>query len=90
MRARKADYWLNISTVNIPDEILSIDYRLGELDSFKKGNLFNNNKRVAINGGNDYWESGSMNPQVILKDIAAILHPELFPGYDLYYYKKIK
>jgi iron complex transport system substrate-binding protein len=89
VRAREADFWLNISTAGKKDEILNVDYRLGDLPVFKNGNLYNNNKRVALNGGNDYWESGSLYPQVILKDIAAILHPEIFQGYDLFYYKKI-
>lgn len=89
LRAKEADYWLNISTAARKDEILNVDYRLGELPAFQKGNLYNNNKRVAVDGGNDYWESGALRPQVILKDIAAILHPEVFPGYELYYYKKI-
>jgi iron complex transport system substrate-binding protein len=90
MKAMNADYWLNISSISHTSEILTIDYRLGDLPSFRKGNLFNNNNRIAKNGGNDYWESGAVNPQVILKDIAAILHPDLFPGYNYYYYKKIK
>jgi iron complex transport system substrate-binding protein len=90
IRALKADYWLNASSVNSRDEIISMDNRLQELPSYKKGNIFNNNKRVTKNGGNDYWESGSIHPQVILKDIAMILHPELFPGYEFFYYKKIE
>jgi len=90
LRALKADYWLNTSSVNNLDEIISVDNRLGELPSFKNGNIFNNNNRVTPKGGNDYWESGSLNPQIILKDIAAIIHPGLFPGYELYFYKKIK
>jgi iron complex transport system substrate-binding protein len=45
---------------------------------------------MSPGGGNDYWESGAINPQVILKDIASILHPELFENYDLVYYRKIK
>jgi iron complex transport system substrate-binding protein len=90
LRALKADYWLNTSSANSLDEIISVDNRLRELPSFKNGNIFNNNNRVTPKGGNDYWESGSLNPQIILKDIAAIIHPGLFPGYELYFYKKIK
>jgi iron complex transport system substrate-binding protein len=90
VRAIHADYWLNISSANSREEIISVDNRLGELPSFKKGNTFNNNNRVTSKGGNDYWESGSINPQIILKDIASILHPGLFPGYEFYYYKKIE
>jgi iron complex transport system substrate-binding protein len=90
IKALKADYWLNASSVNTRDEIVSMDNRLQELPSFKNGKIYNNNKRITKNGGNDYWESGSINPQVILKDIATILHPELFAGYDFFYYKKIE
>ena len=90
VRAIHADYWLNISSAKNREEIISVDNRLGELPSFRKGNTFNNNNRVTIEGGNDYWESGSINPQIILKDIASILHPGLFPGYELYYYKKME
>jgi len=90
VKAIHADYWLNISSAKNRNEIISVDNRLGELPSFINGNMFNNNNRVTPRGGNDYWESGSMNPQLILKDIASILHPSLFPGYKLYFYKKIE
>ena len=90
IKALNADFWLNTGSAKSRDEIISIDNRLGELPSFKNGNIFNNNKRITPRGGNDYWESGSIKPQVILKDIASILHPGLFSGYELYYYKKIE
>jgi iron complex transport system substrate-binding protein len=90
MKAMNADYWLNISTVSESGEILTVDNRLGDLPAFKNRNLYNNNNRVAENGGNDYWESGAINPQIILRDIAAILHPELFPGYKYYYFRKVR
>ena len=89
IKALKADYWLNIGTVNRCSEITAIDKRLGDLPPFRRGNIFNNNNRLTTSGGNDYWESGSLNPQIVLKDIGAILHPGLFPGYKLFYYKKI-
>lgn len=89
VKALSADYWLNTGTADSKGEILAIDLRLGELPCFRKGNLFNNNNRITINGGNDYWEGGSLNPHIILNDIASILHPGLFPGRKLYYYKKL-
>ena len=45
---------------------------------------------MSPGGGNDYWESGTINPHVILKDIASILHPGLFGDYEPVYYRKIK
>lgn len=90
MRASEADFWLNIGNVETREEILNTDSRLKDLRSFRNGNLYNNNKRTTPEGGNDYWESGSVSPHVILRDISAILHPELFPDYNLYYYKKVR
>jgi iron complex transport system substrate-binding protein len=89
LRALNADYWLNIGSVINKDEILIVDQRLMDLPCFKKGNTYNNNKRISVNGGNDYWESGTVYPHIILKDIASILHPELFSDYDLFFYRKI-
>lgn len=89
MKAIDADFWINIGAVENSDAILSVDRRLGELPPFRKGNLYNNNNRMSEDGGNDYWESGTLKPQVILADLASIFHPGLFPDHKLYYYKKV-
>lgn len=89
LRGMNADYWLNISSVHSKKEILNVDERLSDLPCFKNGNLYNNNKRITEKGGNDYWESGCVYPHLLLEDIAAILHPDLFAGHELTYYKKL-
>jgi len=89
LKGLKADYWLNIGTAASKNEISNVDPRLNELPCFKNDNLFNNNKRITANGGNDFWESGSLYPHLLLNDIAEILHPELFLDRELIYYKKI-
>jgi iron complex transport system substrate-binding protein len=90
LKALTADYWLNTGAAKTKNEISSVDRRLEDLPCFRQGRLYNNNKRLTIKGGNDYWESGSVYPHVILKDIASILHPELFPHYQQVYYRNIK
>jgi iron complex transport system substrate-binding protein len=90
MQALKADYWLNTGTISSKNEITSLDPRFLKLSCYRTGNIFNNNKRLSPGGGNDYWESGVVSPQVILKDIASILHPGLFGDYEPVYYTKIK
>jgi len=84
-----ADLWLNPGAANSVNDILAVDPRLGSLQPVKNGRIYNNNKRVNDAGGNDYWESGSVNPHILLKDIARVIDSTLFPDHTLVYYKKL-
>lgn len=90
LQALKAEFWLNIGNISSKNELTAIDPRLESIPCFIKNNLYNNNKRITSMGGNDYWETGTLNPQIILKDIASVLHPGLFDSHELYYYRKIE
>lgn len=85
-----ADIWINAGTATSKQDILSVDSRLSNLKPFKMDNVYNNNLRLNNYGGNDFWESGVMNPQIILKDLIKIFHDKLLPDYKLYYYKNLQ
>jgi iron complex transport system substrate-binding protein len=88
--ALKADFWLNVGYVDSKKDIQATDTRYADFKPFKNGNIFNYNKRVNDLGSNDYWESGTVSPQLILADLIKILHPELLPEHQLVYYKQLK
>ncbi|HXD78979.1 MAG TPA: ABC transporter substrate-binding protein [Puia sp.] len=88
--ALKADYWLDIGAVDSKKEILARDPRFAAFHAFRTGALFNYNRRVNDAGSNDYWESGVVNPQLVLGDLIRILHPGLLPPDTLVYYKQLK
>lgn len=88
--ALKADFWLNMSNSQSKKEIADVDQRYTQFNPYKKGALYNCNKRMNDVGANDYWESGAVNPQLILADLITIFHPELLPGHQLYYYKQLQ
>jgi iron complex transport system substrate-binding protein len=90
IRSLEADFWLNAGSAGSKAEIEALDPRLNDIPCWISGNIYNNTKRMSPGGGNDYWESGTMNPHLILKDIASILHPELFRDHELVYYRKIE
>lgn len=89
-RARNADFWLNPGSWQSLSEIEAADERFTRFAAFQNGNVFNNNKRLNENGGNDYWETGVTNPHLILADLIKILHPELLPDHELYFYQQLK
>jgi len=86
-RATEAEVWLNPGSAISLGDIRQSDYRLAQLPVFESGRVCNNNARANRAGGNDYWESAVIHPDIILRDIASLLHPELFPGYSPVYYR---
>lgn len=89
-RARDAEFWLNPGTWKSLADGKAEDERFTQFAAFQKGNVFNNNKRLNENGGNDYWESGVTNPHLVLADLIRIFHPDLLPDHELYFYQKLE
>lgn len=88
-KAYQADFWLNVGlTQNLP-ELLSKDDRFRKFEAFQKGNVYNNNRLLNKNSGNDYWMTGLVNPHLVLADLVKIFHPELLPQHQFVYYKKL-
>ena len=52
--------------------------------------VYNNTARRGQGGGSDFWESGVVRADVVLADLVRILHPELLPDHQLYYYKELR
>ena len=89
LRAVKADFWINCGSAGSLNELLAFDQRFSELPAVKKSNVYNNNLRSTAGGGNDYWESGVVHPDLVLSDLVAILHPAQAAGKEFYYYRKL-
>ena len=89
-RAHDADVWVNLGFTSSLDDLLAQDARYADFKAFQNGQVWNNNVRVNENGGNDYYESGSANPDVVLADLIKILHPDLLPEHELVYYQQLK
>lgn len=86
--ALQADVWLNQNSVSKASELSAENPMFKNVPCFKSGKLYNNIKRVTPKGGSDFWESGAVNPEVILTDLIKIFHPDmpLKGDGELYYY----
>lgn len=85
----EADFWLNPGTANTVSELTAAYPRLAKVQCVMSKNVFNNNRRATAAGGNDFFESGMLNPHVVLADLIKIFHPELLPEHRLVYYKQL-
>ena len=85
-----ADYWFNQSVRWQTDEdFLAADNRYTHILAFSNQQVYNNNARVNNTNGNDFNESGLVNPHIILADLISIMHPDLLPDHELVYYRHI-
>jgi iron complex transport system substrate-binding protein len=89
-KALAADYWINPGEARSTNDILSVDERFGMLPCVVNDKIYNNNNQLTPLGGNDFYETGVVEPDVILSDLICILHPQLLPSHKLKYYRKLQ
>lgn len=85
----QADVWINVGNVNSVDDLCRQFPKFAKMPCVQRGEVYNCDKRRVTGGGNDYWESGVVHPDVILRDLIKIFHPELVSE-EFVYYRKIE
>lgn len=88
----QADMWLNAGSASSLGELKSQYPKFAGVRCVQNGEVYNCNKQMNQSGGNDYWESGVVRPDVVLHDLIAIMHPEVLADDDreLYYYQRLE
>ena len=97
---KEADCWLNVGWCRTLDQLLSVNPIFEDIYGHIRTNasgrglegypvVWNDNGRVNAKGGNDIWQSGVARPDLVLRDLAAILHPSA-PTPVLTYYIPIE
>ncbi len=85
----EADIWLNVEGVTSLQDLCNQYPKFAKMPCVQRGEVYNCDKRKVPGGGNDYWESGVVQPDVILRDLIKVFHPELISE-ELVYYRKIE
>ena len=89
-QANAAEFWLHAASWwASAAAALAEDSRYGEFASLQNGNVWNPTLAVNELGGNDFFESGSVRPDLVLRDLIAILHPDLLPDHEFVYYQQL-
>lgn len=89
MLASKADVWINPGMARSLADVREMAPKVADTPVFTAGKVFNNNLRSTAAGGNDYYESGIVNPDLVLRDLIKIFHPGLVKE-DFVYYQQLK
>ena len=89
--ASMADVWINTGTAVSMDEIKRDCPRFMNTNCVRNGQVYNNNLRSTPAGGNDMFESGTVRPDLVLRDLIKIFNPRLLPdSVPFVYYHKLE
>ena len=94
--SKEADCWLNVGWCKTLDQLLSVNPVFRDMLRNIRSNakdkgfgdspvVWNDNSRLNEKGGNDIWQSGVARPDLVLRDLASILHPSTTSNTTTYY-----
>jgi len=91
IKSENVHYWINISPHRDKKELLSLNQNYSKMKVFNSGKLYMINNREK-DGANDYFETGVVRCDLILRDYFKIFHPEnvTFQSQPLMYMKELK
>lgn len=87
--ASSADIWLNVGQIQTIEELKKSNPKFASTPAVMQNKVYNNTKRSTASGGSDFWESGAVNPDIVLRDMIQMLHHNA-PTDSLYYYKRLE
>lgn len=88
-KAQDADLWIGSGNSRSLYELQQKNHRYPLFSAFKNKAVYSSTLKMGSEGGLIYYELGPMRPDLILKDIIKIAHPELLTNYESYFFKKL-
>lgn len=88
-KAHQADLWIGVASYTSLNDIAKADLRYTRFKPYKTKKVYTYDMRKGAKGGSEYLELGYLRPDIILKDLVLIAHPELATGDSLYFHKQL-
>ena len=88
-KAQNADFWIGPGQFNSLEEMEKTNPHYAQFKAFKTKQVYSYSLRKGKTGGMIYFEEAPNRPDLVLKDLIKILHPELLTDYELHFFKKL-
>lgn len=88
-RAADAQIWINPGMARDLAGLKAQDPRLSSMKAFSTGSVWANDRRSLPSGANDWYEGAVFRPDLVLKDLRAIITGKADPG-ALFYFRKLE
>ncbi|MCX7550196.1 ABC transporter substrate-binding protein [Xanthomarina sp. F2636L] len=89
-KAKNAQLWINPSYYTSYEALEKANPHYTKFEAFKNKNMYTFANTKGATGGVLYYELGIARPDLVLKDIIKVCHPELLENYTPYFFKPLE
>jgi len=89
-KAQEAEYWIGPGQFSSLEDIEGAHDIYNRFKAFKEDKVFSFSKRKGPTSGVIYYELAPNRPDLVLRDLIAILHPELLPDHKFQFFDKLR
>lgn len=89
-KAKDADFWIGPGQFTSIEEILKDNKNYAHFKAVETKNIYSFSTKKGKTGGIIYYELAPNRPDLVLKDMIKILHPELLPNYELFFFEQLQ
>ncbi|MFS4483209.1 ABC transporter substrate-binding protein [Hyunsoonleella sp. 2307UL5-6] len=90
VKAKNADIWLNPSNYSSYKSLQNGNENHTLFEAYQNKNIYTFTNTTGATGGVLYYELGMTRPDLVLKDIIKICHPELLENYKPFFFKPLE
>ena len=90
VKAKDANLWLSPSYYSSFEQLEKTNSLYTNFEAFKNRNIYTFANKTGATGGVLYYELGTARPDLVLKDLIKIAHPELLTDYQPFFFEKLK
>ena len=89
-KGKDADFWIAPGYFSSKQQLLQSNKIYAEFEAFKNDKIYTPTLKKGKTGGVLYYELAPTRPDLVLKDIIKITHPNLLPNYELTFFEKME
>lgn len=88
-KAQKAEFWIAPGGFTSYEQLIESSDHYKEFKVFQHKKIFGYAGNKGPTGGVIFFERAPLRPDLVLKDLIKIFHPELLPDYELTFFKPL-
>ena len=89
-KAKAAEFWITSGQFSTLKEMSDASKHYEQFDAFKNKNVYSFAAKKGKTGGILYYELAPNRPDIVIKDLVKIFHPDLMPSYELFFFQKLE